>query len=58
MESQFFYVIKNIEDDQLFWSNALGWVDSDQEDRFTQAERESLSLPIGGAWCFCSYDHN
>jgi hypothetical protein len=44
------YVIYNIEDDQLFWNNSLGWVPTEQETRFTQAERDSLPLPVGGKW--------
>lgn len=48
-----YYVIKNINDDQLFWSNDHGWVETDQEDRFTETERNSYALPIDGAWCVC-----
>ena len=51
-----YYVIKNTQDDQLFWSNSHGWVETDQEDRFTQAERDTLSLPIEGVWCSCFDD--
>ena len=44
------YAIRNRHDDQLFWSNKFGWVESPNEDLFTQQERDSLSLPIGGVW--------
>ncbi len=44
------YVIRNQEDDQLFWSNEIGWVESPDETRFTEEERHTLNLPIGGIW--------
>lgn len=45
-----YYVIRNTDDDQLFWSNSHGWVDTASEDTFSQEERDTLSLPIGGVW--------
>lgn len=48
-----YYVIKNINDDQRFWSNEHGWVETEQESRFTQIDRDTFALPIGGAWCSC-----
>lgn len=44
------YVIRNADNDQLFWSNANGWVESPDEDLFTEDERNALSLPMGGVW--------
>jgi len=38
----------------LYWSNADGWGSLASSDAFTQAERESLNLPIGGQWWFDS----
>lgn len=33
-----------------YWSNEDGWVDNPSADRFTDAERNSLNLPIEGRW--------
>jgi hypothetical protein len=44
------FAIKNIHDDQLFWSNELGWVESPDETIFTAKERKTLRLPAGGKW--------
>lgn len=42
------YVIVNDDfDDQLFWSNKMGWVSSPDEDFFPNMNR---NLPIGGRW--------
>lgn len=38
----------------LYWSTAEGWGNLARSDAFTQAERESLNLPIGGQWWFDS----
>lgn len=34
----------------VFWNNQDGWGDAENADRFTDAERQTLNLPIGGAW--------
>jgi hypothetical protein len=34
----------------LYWSNTDGWVDKASAARFTQHERDTVSLPIGGEW--------
>jgi len=34
----------------LYWSNADGWVDRGSADIFTDAERGTLNLPMGGEW--------
>lgn len=34
----------------LFWSNDQGWVGFAAADRFTQNERDTLSLPDAGEW--------
>ena len=44
------YAIRNMHNDQLFWSDRFGWVESPAEDLFTQQERDSLNLPIYGVW--------
>lgn len=49
------YAIKNTEDDQLFWSNELGWVESPDETIFTEEERLTLQLPMGGVWVYVGY---
>ena len=46
------YAIKNTEDDQLFWSNELGWVESPDETLFTEEERLTLRLPMYGVWVY------
>jgi len=43
------WIIKNETDSELAWSNAWGWCDVDF-DTFTDEERNTLNLPIGGAW--------
>ena len=34
----------------LYWSNQDGWVEQPDADRFTESERKTLNLPIGGEW--------
>lgn len=34
----------------LFWNNADGWGDAATADRFTDAEKQTLTLPMGGKW--------
>lgn len=36
--------------ESLYWSNEFGWTWKDQSDTFTNEEKESLLLPIGGVW--------
>lgn len=36
--------------DDTYWSNADGWVDIKSADLFTQHERDTLRLPMGGLW--------
>ena len=42
------YIIEN--DDGDVWSNTDGWTDGDNFDTFTELERETLNLPMGGHW--------
>lgn len=48
------YRIWNVEEtdegEPLYWSNREGWVLVEQADLFTGGERESVNLPLGGAW--------
>lgn len=44
------YVIQNINDPTMFWSNESGWTDIDSADSFTLAERLRLNLPVDGQW--------
>ena len=34
----------------LFWSNDDGWTEYEYADRFTDAEKQTLTLPMGGEW--------
>lgn len=36
--------------DEAYWSNAMGWVDLDSADRFTEAETKTVDLPMEGFW--------
>jgi hypothetical protein len=47
-----YYVIRSQDDDQLFWSNIEGWVDTGFETRFSETERHLLLLPFGGIWVY------
>jgi len=59
MNERIFYAIKLKsagewpDDGDLFWSNDLGWVDSESKTRFTQEETTYLYLPIDGEWVVC-----
>lgn len=49
------FVIRTIEKDpdtneHLYWSNALGWTDVGNADRFDNADKLTLNLPVGGRW--------
>jgi hypothetical protein len=43
------WIIENIDEPDLAWSNAFGWC-TDCFDTFSHDEREALRLPIGGRW--------
>lgn len=43
------WIIRSIEQPDLCWSNEDGWV-QDTFDTFSEEEKNSLSLPIGGEW--------
>ena len=43
------WIIVNVEDDTLCWSNIWGWT-TDDFDTFTDKERAKLNLPIDGEW--------
>ena len=36
----------------LYWSNANGWGGLARSDGYSQSERETLNLPMGGQWWF------
>ena len=47
------FIIENINDPDLVWSNTEGWVDINEDDNydvFTLEESETLDLPIEGKW--------
>lgn len=47
------FIIENIYNSRLVWSNTDGWVDSNEDDNydvFTLEESETLDLPIEGKW--------
>lgn len=43
-------IIRNVNDDDLYWNNAIGWVDAGSADQFSDQEREELNLPLEGKW--------
>ena len=43
------YVIYSPDEDG-YWSHSQGWVALEEAGRFTEAERRSVDLPIGGGW--------
>jgi hypothetical protein len=43
------WIICNTEEPELCWSNEEGWT-PDNYDTFSNEERETLSLPLGGDW--------
>ena len=49
MGTDFFAIICE-NDNDLFWSNEWGWVDTPIFDLFTREEMESLFLPNEGRW--------
>jgi hypothetical protein len=40
----------------LFWSNDNGWGDYESATRFTEDERQTLTLPLGGEWLHMTED--
>lgn len=44
------FVIANISDKLLKWSNADGWTHGNDFDIFTPEEKEIFNLPINGKW--------
>ena len=47
-----FFVIENVFDSKMVWSNTEGWVDENDcnYDVFTLEESETLDLPVEGKW--------
>lgn len=43
------WIIVNIYDEELAWSDVYGWVSEDY-DTYDDEEQSTLSLPIEGAW--------
>jgi hypothetical protein len=41
---------KTAEETDLTWSNEEGFTGSDNYDTFTDEEKATLSLPMGGVW--------
>ena len=44
------WLIRGEVDQTAYWSNEFGWVDLHDADRFDNAEKLTLTLPIGGRW--------
>ncbi len=44
------YVIQNVNDNDLLWSNTCGWTDDDDFDVFNCDETLTLHLPTEGKW--------
>jgi|PlaIllAssembly_1097288.scaffolds.fasta_scaffold11206_7 hypothetical protein len=45
-----YWIIRNVNDNSLAWSNEFGWVDNDTYTVFSGAETEYLQLPVEGRW--------
>ena len=56
IESDTTYVIVGevdpFDEEQLYWSNAIGWVSLPDADVFSDDERQRLQLPLGGKYVF------
>ena len=44
------WTIRDEEEEELYWSNEYGWVYYKYADVFTDEERNTLNLPLGGIW--------
>jgi hypothetical protein len=42
----------------LVWSNSEGFTDSDNYETFSDNERKTLNLPIGGIWVSVAWNKN
>ena len=50
-----FWIIKNISDNSLTWSNMWGWIELEEDDEteiaiFSPEEAITFTLPDGGEW--------
>jgi hypothetical protein len=43
------WIIENVDEPELAWSNEWGWCE-DTFDTFSDEEKETLNLPLGGRW--------
>jgi hypothetical protein len=55
MSNSKYYLIENLNDPFLFWSNEDGWVDYYSADSFTEEETKELNLPFDGKWVHIGY---
>ena len=39
-----------MQDEDMYWSNDIGWVIKEQADQFSEHDKESMFLPDGGIW--------
>jgi hypothetical protein len=37
-------------DEELYWSNGIGWSDLASAERFTKQDKQELRLPMDGEW--------
>lgn len=44
------WAIVNQSNNDEMWSNTHGWVETPTYDLFTNAEKQAITLPIGGTW--------
>ena len=44
------FIIENINDAELLWSNLDGWISGNSFDIFSFSEMENFNLPIEGKW--------
>ncbi len=46
------FAIMNTKNNNNFWSNDAGWVNTPTHSLYTEKEKESLTLPINGEWVY------
>lgn len=47
-ETFYFIVLRGQE--SLAWSNDSGWVEGEEFDLFSETEKQTVTLPMGGEW--------
>ena len=39
-----------LQKENMYWSNELGWTTKKYADVFSETEKQTMNLPIGGIW--------